>query len=87
MSDKLMNLIGSKMVEFRNELLKSKVPNSLQEVVRKLIPPKGIRRITMEGTELLDYMEDDPSLDDLITDDDQPEASTDDTSSSDDEWR
>ena len=43
---------------FRKKLLKSPVPVNLLSVIKKLIPPKGIRRV-FEGSELLDYIEDD----------------------------
>ena len=53
-SDKLFQLVGDKMVEYRKELMKSKVPKTIIEVVRNLIPPKGVRRKEVEGIELLD---------------------------------
>ena len=58
-SDKLFALIGSDMQKFRKELTESPVPAKLLTVIKQLIPPKGIRR-NLEGTELLDYVEDDP---------------------------
>ena len=54
-SDKLYALIGDEMVKFRKELMLSKPSKTLKEVVRKLIPPKGIKRKgNVEGMELLD---------------------------------
>ena len=58
-SDKLFALIGSDMQKFRKELTESPLPAKLLTVIKQLIPPKGIRR-NLEGTELLDYVEDDP---------------------------
>ena len=58
-SDKLFALIGSDMQKFRKELTESPVPAKLLTVIKQLFPPKGIRR-NLEGTELLDYVEDDP---------------------------
>ena len=56
-SDKLFSLIGDDMLEFCRQLLKSEVPINLQAVIRKFIPPKGIQRKNIDGSELLDYME------------------------------
>ena len=64
-SDKLFSLIGDDMLEYRRQLLNSEVPGNLQTVVKKLIPPKGVRRKNIEGNELLDYMEGEPTIDDL----------------------
>ena len=51
-SDKLYALIGEEMLNFRKYLMFIK---TLKEVVRKLIPPKGInRKRNVEGSELLD---------------------------------
>lgn len=41
--------------------MKFPVPANLLSVIKILIPPKGIRR-DFEGSELLDYVEDDPYL-------------------------
>ena len=63
-SDKLFSLIGDDMLEFRRQLLSSKLPINLQAVIKTLIPPKGIRRNNIEGMELLDYMEGDAIFED-----------------------
>ena len=55
MSDRLFQLIGHDMLKYREEMLKSDVPKTIQELVRSLIPPKGVRRKNIEGSELLDY--------------------------------
>ena len=60
-SDKLFALIGSEMQKFRKELTESPLPANLLAVIKNIIPPKGIRR-NLEGSELLDYVEDDPYL-------------------------
>ena len=49
------------MQKFGKELTESPVPAKLLAFIKQLIPPKGIRR-NLEGTELLDYVEDDPYL-------------------------
>ena len=48
------------MQKFRKELAESTVPAMLLTVIKQLTPPKGIRR----NLELLDYVEDDPYLND-----------------------
>ena len=61
-SDKLFGLVGAEMLEFREALLKSQLPSSLQELINSITPPKGVKtkQITVgavppdEGTELLD---------------------------------
>ena len=58
-SYKLFALIGSDMQKFRKELTESPVPANLLTVIKKLIPPKDIRR-NLDGSKLLDYVEDNP---------------------------
>ena len=53
MSDKLFSLIGDEMLEYRRELLNSEVPAKLQAVIKKLIPPKGIRHANMKEVSCL----------------------------------
>ena len=57
-SDRLFDLIGEDMRRFRTEMLRLKVPENLQSVIKNLIPPKGICRKNIEGTELLDLAAD-----------------------------
>ena len=52
-SDKLFDLIGEEMKDFRKTLLDSNTPNTIQELIRQIIPPKEIRRKNIEGVELL----------------------------------
>ena len=48
-------LTEEEMLKFRKDLLLSKPIKTLEEVVRKLMPPKGInRKGNVEGSELLD---------------------------------
>ena len=68
-SDKLFSLIGDDMLEFRRQLLNSEVPINLQAVIKKLIPPKGIRRNNIDGSEVLDYMEGEAIFDNLESED------------------
>ena len=54
-SDKLFSLVGQEMVAFRKELMSSDSSKTLKEVIRKLIPPKGVKRKSnIEGSELVD---------------------------------
>ena len=39
-SDKLFDLIGEDMKDFRKTLLDSNTPNTIQELIRQIIPPK-----------------------------------------------
>ena len=57
-SDKLYSLVGNDMIKFREELMKERSAKTLREVIRKLIPPKGVKRKGIdEGIELLDCEE------------------------------
>ena len=42
--DKLYALVGNEMVKFRTELMSSRPAKTLKEVIRKLIPPKVVKR-------------------------------------------
>ena len=69
------------MVKFRTELMTSRPAKTLKEVIRKLIPPKGVKRKgNDEGIELLDCEEEEIPLeeleqecDDELCDDDEVE--------------
>ena len=57
-SDKLYTLVGNEMVKFRTEQMTSHPPKALEEVIRKLIQPKGVKwKGNDEGIELLDCKE------------------------------
>ena len=45
------------MLDFRKKMSKSPLPTSLLTFIKVLIPPKGIRRKNIEGSELLNYVE------------------------------
>ena len=70
------------MVKFRTELLTSRPGKTLKKVIRKLIPPKGVKRKgNDEGIELLDCKEEEIPLeeleqdrDDELCDDDEVET-------------
>ena len=55
MSNKLFALTGDEMIDFWKELMSQNFVKTLIEVIRNLLPPKGIRRnANVEGSELLD---------------------------------
>ena len=83
-SDKLFALIGSEMQKFRKELTESPLPANLLAVIKNIIPPKGIRR-NLEGSELLDYVEDDPYLFEEIEENGNGTDETSDESGNDDD--
>ena len=43
MSDKSLALFGDKMVDFPKELMLQNSVKALKEVIRNLIPPKGVK--------------------------------------------
>ena len=51
-SDKFYALVGNEMVKFRTELMTSRSEKSLKEVIRKLIPPKGVKQKRNDEGEL-----------------------------------
>ena len=54
-SNKLFALTGDEMIDFWKELMSQNFVKTLIEVIRNLLPPKGIRRnANVEGSELLD---------------------------------
>ena len=57
--DTLFDLIGSDMVEFRKKSMEPRTSDTIQAVIKNIIPPKGMRRKNIEGTELLDFALDD----------------------------
>ena len=52
--ERLNVLIGPQMRKFREELMKQKAPKSLNELLKTITPPKGIRNKNVEGSELFD---------------------------------
>ena len=53
-SDKLFGLLGKEMQQFRDQLKNEACPKTLNDLMKKITPPKGIKRKNHEGTELLD---------------------------------
>ena len=54
-SDKIFGLAGDSTRQFGNEMTAKPPPKTVQEVIRSLIPPKGIKRgKNIEGSELFD---------------------------------
>ena len=54
-NDKIFALVGDNMRQLRNVMTAKPPPKTIKEVIRSLIPPKGIKRgKNTEGSELLD---------------------------------
>ncbi|CAI9715131.1 Hypothetical predicted protein [Octopus vulgaris] len=54
-SDRIMYLVGPSMREFRLEMMSKPCPNTIQRVIKNLIPSKGVKRANdIEGSELFD---------------------------------
>uniref|UniRef100_A0A0L8GRU9 Histone-lysine N-methyltransferase SETMAR n=1 Tax=Octopus bimaculoides TaxID=37653 RepID=A0A0L8GRU9_OCTBM len=54
-SDRIMHLVGLSVREFRLEMMSKPCPNTIQRVIKHLIPPKGVKRANnIEGSELFD---------------------------------
>ena len=65
-SDKLYALVGNEMAKFRTEVMSSHSEKTLKEVIRKLIPPKGVKRKENDkGIELVDCEEEEIPLEEL----------------------
>ena len=47
--DKLFRLIGLKVQEFRKKLMSEEPPKNLEELMRTITPPKGVKRNYDEG--------------------------------------
>ena len=60
-SDRLFSLVGEKIQEIRQILMNGPCPKNLQELLKTITPPKGIKRKNVEGSELFDC--DGPELD------------------------
>ena len=74
-SDKLFALIGDEMVDFWKELMSQNSVKTLKEVIRNLIPPKGVKRkANVEGSELLDCEGEEISLEEFQQECDEDEV-------------
>ena len=82
-SQKLMNLVGPEMIKYRNELMAKEAPLNLNQLMKEITPPKGVRRKSDtniprdEGVELFDCegdcMEGNEEGDDGVEDEDGEE--------------
>ena len=48
-SDKIWKLVGNEMKIFRDKLMKTTSPKNLDELLKKITPPKGVKRKNVEG--------------------------------------
>merc|ERR1711971_621027 len=53
-SSKLFKLVGQEVCEFREKLLQEPCPKDLEAMLKRITPPKGIKRKNFEGSELFD---------------------------------
>ena len=62
----LFALIGDEMVDFRKELISQNSVKTLKEVIRNIIPPKGVKqKANVEESELLDCEGEEISLEEF----------------------
>ena len=74
----MYELLGKEIVKFRTELTTSRPAKPFKEVIRKLIPPKGVKRKgNDEGIELLDCEEEEIPLKELEQEYDDDEVEND----------
>ena len=65
-SYRLFALIGDEMVDFRKEFLSQNSVKTLKEVIRNLIPAKGVKRkANFDGSEMLDCEGEEISLEEF----------------------
>ena len=63
-NNKLRGLVYDEISKFCKKLLKTPPPSTIQELIRTLTPPKGVKRKNnIEGDELFDHNDDGPELD------------------------
>ena len=73
--DKLFALIEDEMVDFRKELMSQNSAKTLKEVIRNLIPSKGVKRkANVEGSKLLDCEGEEISLEEFQQECDEDEV-------------
>ena len=48
-SDKIWKLVGNEMKIFRDKLMTENSPNTLDGLLKKITPPKGVKRKNVEG--------------------------------------
>ena len=62
-SERVYKLVGTRMIDFRNQLMKTASPKNLKQLLKKITPPKEVKRKDAEGSaapvdkgdELFDY--------------------------------
>ncbi|KAK7467855.1 hypothetical protein BaRGS_00036926, partial [Batillaria attramentaria] len=84
-SEKLFDLVGNTIVDFRDQLLREQPPKNVRDLMKTITPPKGVRRKAVaageqpadEGVELMDCEGDEIPEDELVhelVDDGEPEV-------------
>ena len=49
-SERVYKLVGARMIDFRNQLMKTVSPENLKQLLKMITPPKGVKRKDAEGS-------------------------------------
>ena len=49
-SERVYKLVGTRMIDFRNQLMKTASPKNLKQLLKKITPPKEVERKDAEGS-------------------------------------
>ena len=49
-SERVYKLMGTRMIDFRNQLMKTAGPKNLKQLLKMITPPKGVKRKDAEGS-------------------------------------
>ena len=49
-SEKVYKFVGTRMIDFRNQLMKTASPKNLKQLLKMKTPPKGVKRKDAEGS-------------------------------------
>ena len=49
-SERVYKLVGTRMIDFRNQLMKTASPKNLKQLLKKITPPKEVKRKDAEGS-------------------------------------
>ena len=49
-SERVYKLVRTRMIDFRNQLMKTVSPKNLNQLLKMITPPKGVKRKDAEGS-------------------------------------
>ena len=49
-SERVYKLVGTRMIDFGNRLMKTIIPKNLKQLLKMITPPKGVKRKEAEGS-------------------------------------